>query len=278
MNDACMRDLMRVGLFHVNAKSDAEIEAALPPENAPNYEYIVRLWTFADQWAQSGFPRIVVGHRHAAALMATRTAPSAVAHIQAPWQAFAIDVPDGLVEPVLDDGTIFEVAHAFVVIPDGEMVMVHLGNRKETRVFMSVPALGQLGAFEGKSPMETFISRLVMGVCMEMTSHRPARAKGFGARPIKQKRGVPETWTFRLARDVKVDCREAVRDYVRGITPSSPTVQSLVRGHWKEQAHGPGGKDRKAIFVEPYWRGPEDAPIAVRSLKPGGGDEPEPSG
>lgn len=276
MIDPCTLSIMKVGLFHVD-RSEPEIEAAFArassAADSSSSMVVGGLWTFADHWTRCGFPRVTIGHRHAAALMATRTAPSAVSSIKAPWPAFAIDVPSGLVEPVLDDGNACSIVHAFVVVLEGKEVFILPGDRNEARVVMAVPSLGKLGSFEGKSPMETAISRLVMGVCMEMIAHRPTRAEGFGVRPIQHKRGAPETWTFRLTRDVKVDCRAAIRDYVRGVTPTTPTVQLLVRGHWKEQSYGPGGKDRRAIFVEPYWRGPEDAPIAVRSLKTGGGDD-----
>jgi hypothetical protein len=61
-------------------------------------------------------------------------------------------------------------------------------------------------------------------------------------------------------------------DYVDGIHAAymvvrriPPSVQCLVRGHWKRQPCGHELQDRKWIQIEPYWRGPEDAPIAVRS-------------
>lgn len=34
-----------------------------------------------------------------------------------------------------------------------------------------------------------------------------------------------------------------------------------TRGHWKAQAHGPGRTQRKLIFIEPYWRGPDAAEV-----------------
>jgi len=57
--------------------------------------------------------------------------------------------------------------------------------------------------------------------------------------------------------------RKAVVEYGKH-GGKSPTVQCVVAGHWKMQPCGPGGSERKRIFIEPYWRGPEDAPIAIR--------------
>ena len=43
------------------------------------------------------------------------------------------------------------------------------------------------------------------------------------------------------------------------------TVRSLVSGHWRDQPCGVGLKDRKRIWIEPFWRGPEGVPITQRT-------------
>lgn len=40
------------------------------------------------------------------------------------------------------------------------------------------------------------------------------------------------------------------------------THQWWVSGHWRQQACGPGRRDRKPIWIDPYLKGPEGAPIA----------------
>jgi hypothetical protein len=37
------------------------------------------------------------------------------------------------------------------------------------------------------------------------------------------------------------------------------TKRTLVQGHWRNQAVGPGWSERRRILIEPFWRGPEDA-------------------
>lgn len=110
--------------------------------------------------------------------------------------------------------------------------------------------------------------RLVAGVCLAMSD--PARLqqlrpklKANILRP-KGQRGLPLVKTFILGKPVTVDCRDAVRAYIEGREGSAPKVQILVRGHWKMQAHGKGLALRKPLHIEPYWRGPEEAPIPVR--------------
>lgn len=43
-------------------------------------------------------------------------------------------------------------------------------------------------------------------------------------------------------------------------------VRVRVQGHWRRQPHGPGRRERKLIWIEPFWRGPEDGPIADSPL------------
>ncbi len=110
-------------------------------------------------------------------------------------------------------------------------------------------------------------ARLIMGLCIELDKKPGTRiAIGQGAPQTRAtKRGQPRPWTFELSRDVKVDCRDWIASFLRGEKRGPVSLQTMVRGHHKHQAHGPGGLERKWIHVEPYWRGPEEAPIAVRS-------------
>jgi hypothetical protein len=82
-------------------------------------------------------------------------------------------------------------------------------------------------------------------------------------RASARQRGEPTAWVYELRRPVILDCRERVREIVTG-SRGPVTVQTFVRGHWKMQACGVGRLHRKHIHIEPYWRGPEEAPIVVR--------------
>ena len=45
---------------------------------------------------------------------------------------------------------------------------------------------------------------------------------------------------------------------------SAPGVRFMVRGHWRNQAHGPGRAERKLIRIEPFWKGPDMAEAVSR--------------
>ena len=89
----------------------------------------------------------------------------------------------------------------------------------------------------------------------------PGAASGGNKR---EKGALPKSWNLELRRDVKVDVRKWVRDYVAS-GGKSPSVQTLVRGHPKRQPYGPRALGlRKWIHIEAFWRGPENAPVVVR--------------
>lgn len=85
---------------------------------------------------------------------------------------------------------------------------------------------------------------------------RSARARRRRRAPQERK---PTTWL--LGQEVKLGrpLLDAAREChtQRGWQVS---VRHVVRGHYKQQAYGPGRTLRKRIWVQPYHRGPEDGP------------------
>lgn len=221
----------------------------------------------ADQWASCGFPLVDLSHRLAASLMATSIPTENVNDVVTPWESFVIVVPRGLIEDIeflsVDRGpsgrqqirTQFE-ENGFMVgwEADGIRNMAHGTN-------------GASGHSEILDRGGRLLGRLALGVCIELDQprYREQIALGPRRRSVRRESDEPKAWTFQLTRPVKVDCREWVTTYLNGNKGTSPSVQTLVRGHHKMQPHGPGKALRKWIHIEPYWRGPEDAPIAVRA-------------
>jgi hypothetical protein len=55
-----------------------------------------------------------------------------------------------------------------------------------------------------------------------------------------------------------------VRSCARGERKGAPTIQWIVRGHWRNQPHGKDRAERRRIWIQPYWKGPDDAPRLLR--------------
>lgn len=209
-------------------------------------------------WAECGFQVVEPAHKLAASLAASTMPAECVASLELPWRAFLVRIPAGAL-----------TEHAMqCLVVKGKLdshisVLTCLGDAYLYGYEHSLEGwnLKLDSTVHPEFRVQELVGRLVIGICAEMMQHRPSIATSSSA--VHMKRGHRKLNTFKLTRPVTLDVRAAVRAYARG-TGSRPTVQTLVRGHWKLQPWGACGEQRKLIHVEPYWRGPEEAPIAVR--------------
>lgn len=246
------------------------------------------LW--AARWAGLGCPHVVLGHKLAASLMATATPEEVAEGLTLPWPAFVIAVPERLLEipaPGAASASVHEIGYVCVLSSD-DGIALFVRNRGDDQFLLVKTARtlgevvegpdseGELDLLPEGTPVDqihrraiAMVIRLVIGVALEMLD--PERVRRPKDTTIKsksvKKRGddAPSLLTYTLVRDVVVDCRDAVREHLSGRRSGKLSVQVLVRGHWKRQAFGRSRQERRVIHVEPYWRGPEDAPIALRA-------------
>lgn len=226
--------------------------------------------SFALAWAQCGFPRIEPSHRLAASLMATSMPDEIADQLILPWRCFCVSVPAGLLD---------HSEHSMLILRahDGDYKMLsllpgglHLGFEPTLSGFADkwIPKDDVDGEHLVHIRQGELALRLALGVIAEMNGHRPSERPSPSAvrklLSLKDETKLRAT-TFKLCRSVAVDARQTVADYVSGHSSRVATVRSLVRGHWKQQSCGERGTQRKLIHIEPYWRGDESLPIAVRS-------------
>jgi len=250
------------------------------------------------KWARSAFPTVVTSHTYAAALLATKVSPAVLATVRLPWDAFVLEVPDGLLpltrvplKNPLEPGEYFvgnsEIRRILVTCLDplpgktGPRVglVAHADGGNLWRFGEMNSLVKEEGAGADLAPvtgMDSADERLgaavglfVVNACLAMSSpENLTRLSGSSPKGNKKgnKRGSPEPvhLHYKLGAPVTIDLRREVREYLLGRRRSSPTVQTLVSGHWKLQHHGPQRSLAKTLWIQPYWRGPEDAPILVR--------------
>jgi hypothetical protein len=246
------------------------------------------------RWADCGFPQIVVGHRYAAALMATHIPTEVLPQVRPPWPAFMVEVPDAMLPIVAENGQEITIRRVlvhhvrteergetwqFLAMTDGATTIWRHGiDTKE----LALSELTGTGTWEGCTfaiPLDQgvdgrtnqLVGKLIAAVCLAMSdpsnvkahpSHGSVGSVGSVGRRGKE----PKARTFKLGKEIVVDCRQALDDFIhdRGKRKgASPTVQTLVRGHWKPKLSERMGYP---VWVEPYWRGPLDAPILSRPI------------
>jgi hypothetical protein len=115
--------------------------------------------------------------------------------------------------------------------------------------------------------------RLVVGMLYTMQCTDNFRTKPMSLNDTRKclRGGPPWHRTIYFGRPMRTDVSKAVAGFLSGKSGRRlpPSVQTLVRGHFKRQVVGVSRVGRKVIWVEPYWRGPEDAPILARPYKIG---------
>jgi len=245
-------------------------------------------------WYDLGLPQVIVGHKYAAALMCTSVSPEACEFIRPPWRSFLVELPDGLLHTT-DPETGVEVPFVRMIVwvtqrgkwnwsifTGGTLaVWVHgIDTDKlsdESNEFAEInewkDTVFCYGMTKEDERLRVVVGRFLQGLCLAMSNPlnvrpmNPAAKSEFAAH---RKNKEPAFRTFRIGTEVKVDCREAVKDFLSGRkrrVGSPLTVQSLIRGHWRMQPHGPKGQMRKLIHLEPFWRGPDGAPILSRPIR-----------
>jgi hypothetical protein len=135
---------------------------------------------------------------------------------------------------------------------------------RQDRVHLVEPAFAHEGP-QGR--VIEVVARLAAGICQMAETPGSLRRKSTKkARQHWRLSKAPRTTEYVLAPDVKItfDATDAVRSYVQSDRRKLPTLQWIVRGHWRNQVCGPAGADRKRIWTQPYWKGPDDSPRLFR--------------
>lgn len=209
------------------------------------------LQAFAGRWRRSGFARLDVGHKLAAALMFTDVKD---VELKCPWEAVSIKIPDGLCG---DFRRLWVAAD-----DDGRPLLVSTitatgmgsGTSPDRRIADMTDAQVRL--------LECFMNGALLSVADTATIRSGSHG---AASKSKRHSGAPVAGElYTLGGSIDVDLRESVQAVWSGGKRQGPKVQFIVRGHWREQACGPNMTLRKRIWIKPFWKGPEESRVLLR--------------
>lgn len=255
------------------------------------------------QWAHFGLPLVDVPfHKYAAALAATDVPVDA----RFPWPAFAVRIPAGLVQtedagrpgaPLRD---VTDLYCGLLESENGRMFSFYghpprgdatigarflLSNlqsvaRAESMFpqldddYDHISEIQRAGIYERRTAV---LVRVIVNALAAL-ENVPAFDREREHRPHTHRapHGDPSTRRFIVGRPIAVDVRAAVRGWARGEARELRPLQWMVRGHWRNQAAGPGRSAHVRLWIEPHWArrtgAPDDAPIHVRSHVLKGGE------
>ena len=261
----------------------AAVAQLLTPEGQLEWMTILR-------WAHEGYPQVNIGHKYGAAVLTTAIPKDLLPQVRSPWSCFNITLPDDLImiwnpskgaPESVRDLVVMQVEHktkglvwAYVAITESLISLWQYNVSTEQLAFGlpdeyrdADPLLIERTTLDDRAA--NLISTLIINLCLAMTNSDVVKESGPGHKrwqeALRRNRrpDEPSVRLFQVGQPVVHDFREAVADYLRG-EGKKPTVQSRVCGHYKSQPCGPKLAGRKVIWVQPYWRGPEDAPIVTR--------------
>lgn len=236
------------------------------------------LQSFGIDWMRSGFPKLEVGHKLAASLALTDV-PDDI-EVVAPWKAWSLIVPPnmfGVVSPTEGD-----FARLWCVGTEILFVVLSKGGiagpmTEQILAKMFAPESDEMTAtIDHTRRVYQALSSLVKGACLALANPDDYKKQSLSERhskPAKKQRdGEPdfEVSRFMLSAPVQIDVRQHLQDLVSGRKKTgggAPTVQFFVRGHWRNQAHGPRMSLRKQMRIEGYWKGPEHGAIKLGNYK-----------
>lgn len=142
--------------------------------------------------------------------------------------------------------------------------------------FWLVRSHGELAIFFPERFPDTFVplvDSLVRGSCLALSDPDRNRKGSWGgasngSKGKRHRDGLGTGTRFVLGTSVTIDLREQVREVLSGTRKGgSPKVQFTVRGHWRNQAHGPRHSLRRVQWIQPFWKGPEEARALLRGYK-----------
>ena len=278
-------DLMRRGrdtwnLTYALGMTDEQANEFIE-SNCPDSPGLTR---FAARWAVHAFQRLMTSHTFAAALMCSDVHREVLEGIERQWDAFMVLVPNGmLVAGELEFSRILVATYSLGV--EMEMMAIR-GNgttiRSVVTAGLSIPELlssdgtDLLHGDVDKATYRCFImaKRLVAGLLLNLQHPPNVKVRKVEARPkSKGREAEPEHRIVTIGAPLTIDCRASVKEYIehgpRRGKHAPPTVQVMVRGHYRRQVCGVGRLERKVIWISPFWRGPEAALIQTRAKVPG---------
>jgi len=256
------RAYARAVLFFSKGEMAADLEEAGP--NEISYERTAEadfFWILSVDWRASGFARLEVSHKLAAEFMFTDVGS---VEVNAPWKVWSLIVPPGLLET-----DAFDLLRVWCIESKGERWLVREKGDKPTFKIYGPEKFAQYAIHA------EMVDALVKSCCLASSDPDRWRKGQWGAaseaKGSKRRHGeLPEAGArYVLGMPVTIDLREQVREVLRRGTRkgSSPKVQFPVRGHWRQQAHGPKHSLRRPQWIEPFWKGSPEARVLLRGHK-----------
>jgi hypothetical protein len=245
-------------------------------------------WLLA--WARDGYNVFDLAPDFVAAMLLTDPSEIDLPSLKLPFRGMLFMIPDRfaigaddtsytkihVVET--DDSRIFD---ADVVPRDGEKrPAIAIYATDGTRLLSTIAPRAELSwasleelpdevSLDADKEARKTIQRVVFGALAYATAVDRAITERFprAKKPDSRHRATIKHWT--IGREIKIS-PELVRVARAGAREIAFQIKSrfMVRGHYRNQAHGPNHSLRTSKWIMPHWKGPEEGARLVHTYKP----------
>lgn len=245
-------------------------------------------FTWHARWGQYGMPTLKLTTEQAASFSISQLDPAHKEDWQLPWPAFYMPIPEGLLD---HDGQHVHGVSVYQLNTSTSARSDEWNEMHGSYVFRVDSGAYSLWM---RCPRQDFEKGVNQGIkvdpgSLDMTTSELSARKlaitmlinsvsflnsGRTLKEVTQKRKrkgkragrhLPKPTTYTLDVPVKVNVVRHVRQYVSGTHEERKfTARWLVRGHIRNQAHGPDRSLRKQKWIEPHWKGPESEAVRIK--------------
>lgn len=244
--------------------------SVLYPRDRENNEVSDKLIAiFGVDWLHSGFPKVEVGHKLAASFALTDVPDDIEVH--APWKAWSLIIPDGLLPNVIS------VNDAELKEPSSFARAWCMGPKVRYLVLANGHIIGPLSDHQKNSSSHVLAAQaLVQSVCLAISNPDDYKKRAISSPSSTskkaQRQGLPDfsCTRFLISAPVQIDLRDHLKEVIAGKAKGGggpSNAQFFVRGHWRNQVHGKGRLLRKQIRIEGFWKGDPNARILLKNYK-----------
>lgn len=242
-----------------------------------NRRHLINMLIASMSWAGNSYPYFAVTDGLAAALWATDVGADRLSEpVHLPFDAMMIR----LLIPITGISTILVASGPS---ESGRRKMLCYINRVPEedghppwRLVLQSHSDGTWNDFLGETAVgHVSVARFVANLALYIHEHGGPPAEKVVGPNIHVEREHRTKPVFRCGRPIKLgrDLRAALHASAAGGTSWKLASRFLVRGHWRNQAYGPGRTERRRTWIEPHWKGPKDVTDAlIREYEVHGGE------
>jgi hypothetical protein len=242
------------------------------------FEIAMRKLYSCARWAACGCNQFSLTPNLAAALMLTEVPEVEPGELQFPYPCFAISIPSGVVPFFVgkEGESRQEWADTlWVEVEGGRILWVARwraleAHRYTSADFTTLALPGEESAPEDEITLDASM-RVIRNFLLWLNAEGGMRAQ----RPVKvppklaekrQRSGEewPRQWEFGKSVVLAPELRRSAAEIALGrsrrhaVDGWKVRARFTVRGHWRNQAHGPGRSLRMRKWIAPFWKGPSE--------------------